>query len=269
MNDDNSNRYEEEEEDRYEMALFALALIPPMLGFFLWEDIAKGVAFLFDNFNTYSRNVDGNAFASEILRPTINGIVVPALSIVLGTLFATTVNVLWNRQLRMRTSINKEVGELRLLRRALFGCFGTAQHSKRRALSLTLLHHYTDTLVKELQPGCIGWLEDVQRNGGISINEMDELSDMLHGVDGAAASRQSSVSTAIDILKSLNAHRSERVATTLQFFPSIHWVLLFVLYASINIAFFIDSNQGVLQYLNSLQVRISGSIISCHRDFVG
>jgi hypothetical protein len=77
---------------------------------------------------------------------------------------------------------------------------------------------------------------------------------MLHGVDGAAASRQASVSTAIDILKSLNQHRSERVATTLQFFPSIHWILLLVLYTSINIAFFIDSNQGVLQYLNSLQV---------------
>lgn len=81
-----------------------------------------------------------------------------------------------------------------------------------------------------------------------------ELADMLHGVDGAAVARQGSVSMAEDLLVSLNTHRSERVAVTLSYFPNIHWVLLIFLYSSINIAFFIDSNQGVLQYLNSLQV---------------
>jgi hypothetical protein len=78
---------------------------------------------------------------------------------------------------------------------------------------------------------------------------------MLHGVDGAAASRQSSVNTAASLLVSLNSHRSERVATTLSDFPTIHWLLLGFLYSSIVISFFIDSNQGVLQYLNSFQVR--------------
>ena len=42
--------------------------------------------------------VDGNAFAATLLRPTINGVVVPTLSIALGTLLATTVNVLRDRQ---------------------------------------------------------------------------------------------------------------------------------------------------------------------------
>ena len=77
---------------------------------------------------------------------------------------------------------------------------------------------------------------------------------MLHGVDGAAASRQGSIGTAESLLVSLNGHRSERVAITLSYFPNIHWVLLIFLYLSIQISFFIDSNQGVLQYLNSLQV---------------
>ena len=98
---------------------------------------------------------------------------VPAASIALGTLFATTINVLWERQVKMRSCINKEVGELRLLRRALFGCFGTAQHSKRRATALQLLHDYTNTLVLETKGDCIQRLEDIQRNGGISMSEID------------------------------------------------------------------------------------------------
>jgi len=48
--------------------------------------------------------VDGNAFAATLLRPTINGVVVPTLSIALGTLLATTVNVLRDRQVRFVAS---------------------------------------------------------------------------------------------------------------------------------------------------------------------
>ena len=81
-----------------------------------------------------------------------------------------------------------------------------------------------------------------------------ELAEVFHGVDGAAASRQSSVSIAGDLLVSLNNHRSERVATTLSGFPRIHWFLLDVLYLCIVLSFLVDSNQEVNQYLNSIQV---------------
>ena len=80
---------------------------------------------------------------------------------------------------------------------------------------------------------------------------------MLHGVDGAAVSRQSSVSKAEDLLVSLNNHRSGRVATTLSGFPEIHWSILYVLYSIIVLSFLVDSNQEVNQYLNSIQVRTS------------
>jgi len=153
--------------------------------------------------------IDGNIFAADILRPTINGIVgewsrsvgvtfltivvspflfkkkhthtqqqqqqqtVPATSIVLGTLFASTVNVLWNRQLQIRSCINKEVGELRLLRRALFGCFGTAQHAHRRVTALGLTHRYVQTLVCETQLDGKPYLQNLQAQRGIAMNEMD------------------------------------------------------------------------------------------------
>lgn len=85
-------------------------------------------------------------------------------------------------------------------------------------------------------------------------NQQIELAELLHGVDGAAAARQSSVSKAQDLLVSLNAHRSARVATTLSRFPRIHWSVLGVLYSIIVLSYLLDSNQEVNQYLNSLQV---------------
>jgi Protein of unknown function (DUF4239) len=88
-----------------------------------------------------------------------------------------------------------------------------------------------------------------------------ELAEMLHGVDGAAASRQSSVTNAESLLVSLNAHRSNRVATTLIVFPKIHWAVIITLYLGILAAFLIDSNQEVLQYLNSIELRILFSIM--------
>ena len=93
----------------------------------------------------------------------------------MGTLFATTVNVLWNRQLTLRGTINKEVCEVRLLRRALLGCYGTAQHAQRRATALTLLHSYVTNLQLETQNrDCIERLEMIQSSGGgISLNELD------------------------------------------------------------------------------------------------
>ena len=81
-----------------------------------------------------------------------------------------------------------------------------------------------------------------------------ELAEMLHGVDGAAVIRQSSVSKAQDLLTSLNGHRSGRVASTLSRFPNIHWSVLITLYSIIVMSFLLDSNQEVNQYLNSIQV---------------
>ena len=60
------------------------------------------------------------------------------MSVALGTLLATTINVLRNRQVDIRAALNKEACELRLLRAALLGAYGTAQHAGRRAEALDL-----------------------------------------------------------------------------------------------------------------------------------
>jgi hypothetical protein len=86
---------------------------------------------------------------------------------------------------------------------------------------------------------------------------------MLHGVDGATANRQGSVAAADDLILSLNSHRSKRVALLLTDFPVLHWDILAILNVSILCAFLLMSNQPVLRYLSSIQLRFLFAIIVC------
>ena len=58
-----------------------------------------------------------------------------------------------------------------------------------------------------------------------------------------------------------DSHRSERLAALLGGFPPIHWFVLSQLAISILLAFLIESNQEVLQFLNSLQLRVLFALI--------
>ena len=237
--------------------LVFLVLLPPLAAALMWPALADGVSTVFSTFNGINgRAVDGNAFAVQLLRPTVNGVILPTLSIALGTLLATTINVLRNRQVAIRANLNKEACELRLLRSALLGAFGTAQHAQRRLRALTLLRGYCARVVAESTVGAFDVVAAEALAGGVGANELEPLATMLHGVEGAFASRESSVAASVGLVASLNGHRSDRLAALLGGFPPIHWFVLGQLALSIVLAFLIESNQEVLQFLNSLQLRI-------------
>lgn len=248
-------KIEDEERDKQDQFFVMLAVLPSLIAFLSWEDISLSLATFLDQYGAIGRAVDGQMFATNLLRPTITGVVVPVISIALATLVSTTVNVLRARQVELRALVNKESCELRLLRRAVFGMFGTRQHASRRARALALLCGYVEQLERETAVGAVDALEELQLSGGIGVNELDRLSAMLHGVDGAAASRQGSVGVSDGLILSLNGHRSDRVALLLSVFPFTHWGVLIALSLSVIAAFLLVSNQQALQYLNSLQLR--------------
>jgi len=251
---------EGEARDKQDQFFLLLAVAPSLLAFLSWEDVSRTLAILIDEYGAV-RAVDGGQFAINLLRPTITGVVVPVISIALATLVSTTVNVLRERQVELRALINKESCELRLLRRAVFGMFGTRQHASRRARALALMCGYVEQLERESSVGAVDALEELQLSGGIAVNELDRLAEMMHGVDGAAASRQGSVGAADDLILSLNGHRSDRVAMLLSVFPVIHWGVLVALSLSICVTFLLNSNQQVLKYLNSVQLRALFAIL--------
>jgi len=244
---------EDEVRDRQDTYFLIAAILPTIVAFVSWQGISFGLSEFLDANGV--KAVDGNQFANNLLRPTITGVVVPVISIALATLVSTTVNVLRQRQVDLRAFVNKEACEIRLLRRVVFGMFGTRQHAGRRARALTLLCGYVEQLMKECDVGAIEELKEIQLSGGIAENELERLSAMLHGIPGASASRQGSVGFADDLSLSLIAHRSERVALLLSVFPTVHWGILIGLSLSICMTFLLVSNQQVLQYLNSIQLR--------------
>jgi len=176
---------EEEVRETKDNYFLLAAFLPTLIAFLSWEKISFLLSELIDMFGVINTE-SGNVFANNLLRPTITGVVVPVISIALATLVSTTVNVLRQRQVDLRAYVNKEACELRLLRRAVFGMYGTRQHAGRRARALALLCGYVEQLIKECNEGAIDELEERQLTGGISVNELDRLSSMLHGVDGAA-----------------------------------------------------------------------------------
>lgn len=252
---------EDEQRDQLDQIYLLMAVAPSLLAFLLWEDVSRSLSVFLDTYGTTGRAVDGGQFAVNLLRPTITGVVVPVISIALATLVSTTVNVLRARQVELRALVNKESCELRLLRRAVRGMFGTRQHAHRRAVALALVCAYVEQLERETRVGAVESLEELQLSGGIAVNELDRLSEMLHGIHGAAASRQGSVGAADDLVLSLTGHRSDRVALLLSVFPVIHWGVLVALSVSLCVTFLLNSNQMVLQYLNSVQLRTLFAIL--------
>lgn len=246
--------------DFIEASQFLSLVVPPIVAFVTWPMVADAIATLLNGQNA-AQPVDGNLFAVQLLRPTVNGVVLPTLSVSLGTLLATTINVLRNRQVDIRAALNKEACELRLLRAALLGAYGTAQHGGRRAEALDLVRAYSARIVAESSPGAFEAIRKEERSGGVGVNELEPLAKMMHGVDGAYAARQGSVQACLQLVNDLNTHRSERLAALLGGFPPIHWFVLSQLAISILLAFLIESNQEVLQFLNSLQLRFLFALI--------
>lgn len=106
-------------EDNY---FLAAAFLPAILAFLLWGKISLFISGLIYEIGAVNMNTPaGMSFADNLLRPTIIGVVVPVIGITLATLVSTTVNVLRQRQVDLRAFINEEAGELRFLRRAIFG----------------------------------------------------------------------------------------------------------------------------------------------------
>ena len=219
------NKIEDNRRTQQDFSFIFIALVPCLLAFVTWEGLSRSLAQWISENAAVGLAVDGNKFASDLLRPTITGVVVPVISIALATLVSTTVNVLRARQVDIRALINKEACDLRLLRRAIFGMFGTRQHSGRRSRALTLLKRYVEQIDRECNAGAIESLQVLELSGGVATNELDELSAMLHGVEGASANRQGSVDSADAIISRLNSFRSDRVALLLTDFPDLHWVV--------------------------------------------
>ncbi|KAJ1444747.1 hypothetical protein M885DRAFT_626835 [Pelagophyceae sp. CCMP2097] len=247
----------------FDFALRALPIAAPLTGYVSYERVAACTRWGLDRLASKNwDSVDGGQYEMTILTPTINGIVVPMLSIALATLTATTIQTLRQRQLDVRFRLNAEVSELQLLRVAVDAIFeedagagDAAARATDHARCTLLLRDYTSRLIGD----CRCTTLEIERRADLANNELSSLARILFRRAGSAG--RTAANVAVGLVQSLGVHRASRLAGLTTAYPAIHFGVLGTCAGSIVFAFLIESDQEVLKFLDALQLRLLFSML--------
>ena len=243
----------------------------------------------------------GGQYQAEIITPAINGLVVPSLALLFATLINNTINTLRQRQLQIRTSLNTEANDLRMLLTILDSLPIQLQSVKNHLREYLI--QYSSRVISECQPR-------VSLNNLMYIGSMDnELNGFLlywnglsmscygtmfidtmlpasnYTVDDESAlfgryenqlgittkQRQQHIvpfmsptifSETYDALTRLRNERSIRIsALQSTYYPMLHYVILALLAGSICTVFLMETNQDLLLFLSAIQLRVLWSML--------
>ena len=277
-----------------DLLLRYLPIIMPILAYSTYESTARMfnrmVEFISDN-NWIA--VDGGQYQAEIITPAINGLVVPSLALLFATLVNNTINTLRQRQLQIRTSLNTEANDLRVLA-TILDSLPPQKLCKAKNHLRDYLIQYASRVIAESKPGLsieshmfIGSM-DTELNGylrswtalsmasagtmyidtmlpasnyTVDQKEFDPYQQQL-GI--TPEERQTVVpflsplvfSETYDALARLRKERSIRVSALQSTYPMLHYVILALLASSICTVFLMETNQDLLLFLSAIQLRI-------------
>ncbi|CAK0894002.1 unnamed protein product [Prorocentrum cordatum] len=235
-------------------AIYVLPFAGPVVAFGLWPQLLALVHFVL------GEEAGLLELTQLTLNPTTNGIVVASLGTALGTLTSITVWTLRQRQLDIRSALNKEACELQMLAATLTTSESAAVDPRGGAQAaayvrmISLFRQYVARLIEESSKRAdVRQLE--LRGAGTSE---------LTGI--ARTARQCGMPP--DMTSDLASHigrlsdaRSMRLASLSTAFPLIHWAILSLLAASISLCFLIEIDQYEGRFMserpeNSLRLRI-------------
>jgi hypothetical protein len=243
-----------------------MPLILPLVAYNLYDPTAQLFAAIIDSLTPGNWvAVDGGAYKAQIIAPAINGVVVAAISILFAVLIGTTISTLKQRQADIQLAVHIEATQLRILQSLLefYPNTTTALAQKCRYY----LHEYTSRLLAE-------------GNGMVNLEALDlsgmdsELNAVLAQLNSAAAgaSIRNSINTSTNIpplllsqsftaCHRLYEERAKRITALQSTFPLLHYALLAALANSICVAFLMETNQDILVFLNSIQLRLLWTIL--------
>lgn len=230
-------------------------LIPfgaPIMAFLSYERIASLttiVAELVANRNFVE--VDGGTYRATIIAPAVNGIVVPACVVTFATLLSITISLLRQRQQEIRTSINTEASELRILQAVV----DAMPQGLEQEQCWTYLIQYTSRLISESQPSTK--IDALEATSGES--EMNGFLTQLISFENVRDDLRSQSYSAI---ARLNSERSARISSLQSTFPGLHYVTLGSLAVSILSCFLLETDQDVLVFLYAFQLRFLWAILT-------
>lgn len=226
--------------------------------------------------------VDGGAYQALIIAPAINGVVVPAMSLLFATMIATTINTLKQRQREIQLCMHIEAAQLRILSICLDDEHNSAVvgHSAGRGRLLQAHEQSLSKCQRYLWQYTSRLLEEAGGNICFEERSMEsELSGVVSELHVMAATRTTTPMTgtavavgssqvspmvwnqAMQACQILIEQRAKRITALQSTFPNLHFAVLVVLGASILVAFLIETDQDILVFLNAIQLRLLWSIL--------
>jgi hypothetical protein len=172
-----------------------------------------------------------------------------------ANLIGTTITTLRQRQLDIRTAINMEAGQLRILQYLL----DVVPIPDEQQVCWEYLAQYTSRLIAESQPtieiNSLNGSLDTELNGVLrSLNRLAVLAENPDP-EGRMPSRLV-LDKAYQSCAKLYEERAKRITSLRSAFPVLHFVIVATLAVSICVAFLLESNQDLLMFLNAIQLRI-------------
>eukprot|EP00578_Thalassiosira_sp_NH16_P022232 CAMPEP_0181083024 /NCGR_PEP_ID=MMETSP1071-20121207/3939_1 /TAXON_ID=35127 /ORGANISM="Thalassiosira sp., Strain NH16" /LENGTH=402 /DNA_ID=CAMNT_0023164659 /DNA_START=591 /DNA_END=1799 /DNA_ORIENTATION=+ len=258
-----------------DLTLKYLPFIMPLLAYSTYEATAKifeKAVELISNNNWVA--VDGGQYQANIITPAINGLVVPSIALLFATMTSTTINTLRQRQLQIRTSLNTEANDLRMLSTMVDSLPAELKEVKNHLREYLI--QYASRVVAESRPGLslevsmfIGSM-DTEMNGFLGVwNKLSMGSYATMYVDTMLPASNYTISDlspyilseTYDALTRLRHERSVRLSALQSTYPALHYVILTLLAGSICTVFLMETNQELLIFLSAIQLRILWSML--------
>lgn len=227
--------------------LLALPVAGPLFAFVLWKPILALVHAMLGEEKSLLE------LTQFTLTPTTNGIVVSSLATALGTLTSITVWTLRARQLDIRTALNKEACDLKLMESTLIADLarnGSRSRAEAECFEtldlqvLALMRMYAARIVSESTPGVN--ITELERQG-VGDTELAGIIRTINGSTGIPQDLQFDVTNRIT---RLNDARSSRLASLNTAFPLIHWIILASLASYIAVCFLVEVDQSEGRFLS-------------------
>jgi len=293
--DDDNDNNKNNNLSSLDLTLRYLPFIMPIVAYSSYESTAR----VFDRMVEFISNnnwiaVDGGQYQAEIITPAINGLVVPSLALLFATLVNNTINTLRQRQLQIRTSLNTEANDLRVLATILDSL--PIELNKVKNHLREYLIQYASRVIAESKPGLsidhhmyIGSM-DMELNGflrmwnGLSMGsygtmfidtmlpasnytvDQNKFDTYQHQLSITSDQRRNIApflspyifSETYDALTRLRKERSIRVSALQSTYPFLHYVILALLAATV---FLMETNQDLLLFLSAIQLRVLWSML--------
>lgn len=241
-------------------ALKWIPLMIPFIAYVMYDPTAEVFTYLLDALSSQNNwvAVDGGAYQAKIIAPAINGIIVPAISILFANLIGTTITTLRQRQLDIRNCLHMEAGQLRILSSLLdvFPSETPSSSTTSQAMCRKYLAQYSSRLIAESQPTLIveslDYSLDTELNGILA--QVNQWSSMDTSTEGRP--NDLLLSNAFGACNRLYEERAKRITALRSLFPPLHFIIVGALAVSICMAFLLESKQDILVFLNAIQLRI-------------